>query len=570
MLRRWLPDPNERARFVRWMLIALALHSVAALFSSGWYAYDEHWQILEFANAFLGRGARADLPWEYAARVRPTLQPLLYAGLEKLLLLGGVTSPFTLAMVFRVVTGVAAWAAMATAGAACLRWFRGSPARNWVAPTLALSWFLPYLHVRTSSENASELMFLAGFAVLVIAAGGSEGRHDEDASRFPGAFVLVGLFLGLSFEFRFQTGFMVAGALLWSVFVGRVGWRATVALAAGVAGALLIGTVADRVFYGSWVCAPLSYFRVNILEHRASSFGTSPWWMYFRVMIDRIGPPLSVLVAIGVLWGWIRRPLSLVTWSMIPFVLAHVAIAHKEFRFFFPLATLAVLLTLRSVDDARIALPQLWTALRGNRWARLLFWLLLVEDGVLLAASALRPSQQTMPLYEHIWAMQPPAGTIYYHQLGGGRREQPYDFGQNLILRFYMPPDLHMVGVTTPAELDRHLQTGPAWLIGYGFNLAPEAGVLRDECVPEARSMPEWLSHFNINHWIDRTPIWTLYRCRSRIRTARETGSALRPVCVLAKACQLADITPVCSGRNRQTVVSRDSCSSSSRLVGTT
>lgn len=518
MLRRWLPDPIERARFVRWMLIALALHLLAALFSSGWYAYDEHWQILEFANAFLGRGARADLPWEYAARVRPTLQPLLYAGMEKLLLGVGVTSPFSLATMFRLVTGVAAWTAMAAAGLACLRWFRSSPARGWVAPTLALSWFLPYLHVRTSSENASELMFLGAFALLAIAVGGTEGRDEDDALRFPGAFPLIGLLLGLAFEFRYQTGFMVAGAILWAVFVGRIGLRATVALAAGLAAALAVGTVADRIFYGEWTCAPWNYFRVNILEHRASTFGTSPWWMYFRVMIDRIGPPLSILVAAGVLWGWIRRPWSLVTWSMVPFVLAHVLIAHKEFRFVFPLATLAVLLTLRSVDDARAAWPRAWNALRASRWALVLFWLLVTEDLVLLAVSALRPSQQTMPLYEHIWAMQPPPGIIYFLKQRPDqvtRRDQPYDFGQGLILRFYQPPSLNMVAFKDPAELDLRLHAAPVWLIGYGFNLPKEVGVLRDECVPEARSLPEWLSHFNINHWIDRTPIWTLYRCRS-------------------------------------------------------
>jgi phosphatidylinositol glycan class B len=241
--------------------------------------------------------------------------------------------------------------------------------------------------------------------------------------------------------------------------------------------------------------------------------------MYFRVMIDRIGPPLSVLVAVGVLWGWIRRPLSLVTWSMFPFVLAHVMIAHKEFRFFFPLATLSVLLTLRSVDDARAAWPRLWTALRGNRWARLLYWLLVTENLVLLAASALRPSQQTMPLYEHIWAMEPPAGTIYFLPQPGpaSRRDQPYDFGQGLILRFYQPPNLNMVALKGAEELDQRLHTGPAWFIGYGFDLPKEAAILKGKCVPEARSLPEWLRHFNINHWVDRTPIWTLYRCRSNV-----------------------------------------------------
>jgi len=38
---------------------------------------------------------------------------------------------------------------------------------------------------------------------------------------------------------------------------------------------------------------------------------------------------------------WLRNPRHPVSWATLPFVLAHVAIAHKEARFLFPLAILA-------------------------------------------------------------------------------------------------------------------------------------------------------------------------------------------------------------------------------------
>jgi phosphatidylinositol glycan class B len=38
---------------------------------------------------------------------------------------------------------------------------------------------------------------------------------------------------------------------------------------------------------------------------------------------------------------WLRNPRHAITWATLPFVLAHVAIAHKEARFLFPLAILA-------------------------------------------------------------------------------------------------------------------------------------------------------------------------------------------------------------------------------------
>src|SRR5919206_4106439 len=60
-----------------WLLIGLAFHLVAAYFNAGYYHYDEHFQILEFANYKLGRVPAESLAWEFHEKIRPWFQPAM-------------------------------------------------------------------------------------------------------------------------------------------------------------------------------------------------------------------------------------------------------------------------------------------------------------------------------------------------------------------------------------------------------------------------------------------------------------------------------------------------------------
>ena len=508
MLARLLPDPDDRASFRRWALIALALYVIAAIFTEGWYAYDEHWQIIEFASEILGRARPADMAWEFAARARPSLQPFLYAGIERVLLDGGLSNPFTLATIFRLVSALAAWVGTVAMALAAARWFPASPVRRWVLPALALAWFGPYLHARTSSENAAETAFLLGFAILALSLASIDGERAASRRRLPLSPALgAGMLFGLAFEFRYQVGLMVAGACLWCALIGRVQLRGLGLMVAGMVVAIAIGTLADRFFYGEWTFAPWNYFRVNIVEHKASSYGTAPWWAYLPLMFERIGPPLSLLVVPAVFFAWVRRPRSLVTWSMVPFLVVHMILGHKEFRFLYPLATLSILVAVRSVDDARLMWPELWKGISRFRWSRALVAIVIAEDLILLAIASVRPSQATMPLYRHVYGLAGRPLTIFY------REEQPYQFGPDLQLRFYEPPGLTLTRVSSYADFDQQLEHGDAWFVLRGFELPDEAGDLPRRCAPTFRTMPTWVREVNVNHWVDRTPVWTLFRC---------------------------------------------------------
>jgi len=65
-------------------LSSVIIYSITAYFSVGYYYFDEHYQILEFANIKLGLTETESLPWEYAAKIRPSIQPLIYVAIYKI------------------------------------------------------------------------------------------------------------------------------------------------------------------------------------------------------------------------------------------------------------------------------------------------------------------------------------------------------------------------------------------------------------------------------------------------------------------------------------------------------
>ena len=233
-----LSDPQWRRFVVRWSLISLLLIAVAAYFSYGFYQFDEHYQVVEFASYKLGRTPQWQLPWEFRLEVRSWLQPGLYYVAARIMGCVGVENPFTLAIGFRAISGLLGWTAitalMFAAGA-----LGGSDQRRRAAVVLlALLWLLPYLAVRTSSESLSSDFLALGVVVLVLGspAVGSSTRDKRAGGFTPAgagqrlfpkaALLLAGLSFGLAFEFRFQIALAVIGVLAW------VGWNSSEALAA--------------------------------------------------------------------------------------------------------------------------------------------------------------------------------------------------------------------------------------------------------------------------------------------------------------------------------------------------
>ena len=313
----------------RSLLLLAVVTVITAWFSATFYFPDEHYQILEFMSWKLGITPVSELPWEFSARIRPWLQPLLYFLIAKPLILLGAGDMFTIVFLLRLATGLLCLGALLLFARAILPAIAGEEEKRAFVRYLPLLGFLPYLFVRTASETMSGAFFAIGLALAI---------GEKSARRL----ALAGLFCGLAFECRYQLAFMGLGLFAWLAVIAKARPGKLAAFTGGGLCAVLLGALADRWGYGSWVFPPYDYFHANIVQGiAAKQFGSEPVFAYLYLMPAQIFFAITLVLMAGMIAMWLRNPRHPLTWASLPFVLAHMAIAHKEARFLFPLAILA-------------------------------------------------------------------------------------------------------------------------------------------------------------------------------------------------------------------------------------
>lgn len=493
-----MPSPeatHDPAFERRCLLLALALIILAAWRSLGFYHYDEHFQLLEYAaNVKRGITPTTDVPWEYQNRIRPWFQPAIALATLNLFERLGDRNPFDAAAFLRLLSGLLSWIALVRLVRCSRAWFHSQEIRRIAVASACFLWFMPFLAVRFSSEGWAGALFVLGFTSLVELAQGSRIAPFE--------LVLSGFLMGWGFAARYQVGIMIGAALAWLVWTARPRRADLLALGTGLTLSLAGGLIVDRWGYGTWVFTPWRYLDFQVLQGVAARrFGVAPWWTYVSKVFLIAGPPIGLLLLVGGVSAWIRRPRSALTWVTLPFFLAHTLLGHKELRFLFPIALLTPFLAAQGIE----ALPPGVLKALSSRAARP-FWALLV--GLDLAACLLRtviPARHEVAIEQAIYDND-------VRQLYIVEGRDPYIVG-DLRITFYRDPRLQLTDLGTPNRtlLGLALRTPAtlAWPAAAGFDPAE----LR--CQVLYRSLPAWTRQGwsgRALRWANPNP-WTLARC---------------------------------------------------------
>ncbi len=455
---------------MRWLLIALALHLAAAYFSTGYQNSDEHFQILEFLNAYLGRTPWSALPIEYARMVRPWFQPFLYFLPVRGLMAMGISNPFIWAGVIRLISALIGWGSLVALVTCVPVWIREARWQRIAVMTLALTWYLPALHARHSSENLSGALFTIGLCLLVRAL-------PKFWPLFTG-----GLLWGFAFETRYQVGFMVAGGFFWFALADhRLRMRALATVVFGILTAITFSTYLDFVGYGQWTFAPWNYFHFNLIEGYASSTDTSPWWDYFRRIWTETWPGLGFISLAGLMAFWLIKPKHVLTWSTLPLFAVHVAIAHKETRFLFPLAHVATLCLVMAFSWLTVEFKVRAGALKAIAWP------VVCLNCVALLAFTFLPAAPTMKFYSKVYdlALYGDLKTLRYSV------QDPYSIG-GIPMYFYKPAGIEVL------PLD---EKSPAPGKFYYANPGTLDATMSSHCEMVERSLPDWGVLRHLNNW---------------------------------------------------------------------
>lgn len=433
-LVRFLEDETRATDLPLGALLAtaVALHVwVTVQAVNPWHA-DEHFQILGFAWARAGLASVETLPWEWDARIRPTLQPTLALGALGSLRAAGVTSPFAWVLLLRLASVAAAFAVLLRVLAhASPHLTRAGRQALWCAGLLL--WFTPLFFGRFTSENWSGMAL--ALALTLLPGSGATPRRDA----------LAGALLGLSFLFRYQMAMAVLPALAWVAAEG--GRRRALRMGLAAAAVAAAGSLLDAWFYGEWVLAPWNYLRVNLLEGVAAGFGVSPWWSYLAWVALLPFPPVGVPLLLLATAGALARPRSPWAWTAAAILVGHSLLAHKEPRFLLPLLYLLPVLLARGVE-----------AFAGWTWTAGLGRALLVVNVALLALPATPALHRAAELDGHylraLWerAEAHPGETVWVLQDEG----TPY-LALDLAVEVYRHPRVrgvaHRAGDPVPSEV---------------------------------------------------------------------------------------------------------------------
>jgi len=486
------------------VLLGVVAHLCAAIFSAGFYHYDEHFQILEFAGLKLGLNETTDLAWEYPEQIRPALQPAIAYALIKTCHVLHLRSPFAQALILRLLSAV-----LALIGVTCLIkvfWheIKSDILKKWLVLLSLFLWFMPYLHVRFSSENWSSSVFGIGLALLLLA------KTKPDVGGMTRVKMLViGSIFGLAFILRYQAGLMLVGLLLWLVIVKKESGAVLLALVFGVTFSVLLGLVVDRWFYEEWTLTAWNYFKINLWENKAADFGVAPWWYYFREMAIKALPPFGLPIIVATAFFCFYNPRHVLTWIALPFIIVHAMVDHKELRFLFPLLNILPVVAILAAqgmsesprfDKIKNLLPDL------NK--KILFALLVVLNMALLIFVCFKPADSRIYFYQYIYENYPDAAALLFIEIN------PYERG-NLPVNFYKHGKLKFVNLNHEQEIVDFAGKAQETVLFAAKRFDPASEHENRDGLKLRKvfqTIPTWIMRFDFNHWL-RKRTWTLYEC---------------------------------------------------------
>jgi phosphatidylinositol glycan class B len=475
------------------------VYFITAFNSHGFYHADEHYQIIEFAGLKLGTNSTTELAWEYEAQIRPALQPTVCFAILKALNFIKITDPYSQAFMLRLLTAIMALLIISYFVKQSKDQFKSEKTKKTYYLLSFLLWFIPLISVRFSSETWSGLLFLLSLGIFL---------NSETGLKKP---LLIGVVLGFSFLFRFQTIFLIFGFLFWLLIIKKQ-LRFILQIGIGFLPVLLIGFLIDSWFYNIWVFTTWNYFYVNIIEGAASGFGVSPWYYYLEKLITFPSYFIGIPLAVAFITLIIKRPKNIYLWCIIPFFVIHSIIPHKEERFLFPIVFLFPIILITAYE---ILLNLIKPKVIANTVKSILIVIFIsVNTFGLIAMSIKSAGTGRMEI------------TKYIHDNYRGKQinlifcpyANPYNPWQSLPVKFYLEKNMTEVMINNLCELNDSLYKANA----ENFLVIRRVDLENNECrktvsennfVLIKQSLPKWEEYINQYYkGFENSEIIMLYR----------------------------------------------------------
>jgi phosphatidylinositol glycan class B len=462
---------------IKWII--LSIYVITAIFSTGYHHPDEHFQLIEFTGLKGGWNTGADLPWEYDSQIRPALQPMLALFLFKIFGIFGIEDPFSLAMGLRLFTALVSLFCIRRLVRSVTPDIEESNRRAFVLLSCLL-WFLPAINVRFSSETWAGLMLMISVAGLYQAC---------PCTRL--FYIAIGVLWGLSFEFRYQMAAALLGLFLWLIFIRKEKPAHLLYILYGSLGVVVCCTALDSWFYGNWVFAPWNYFKSNIIDGVASHFGTSPWYFYLEAIINRPTMLIGFMILFSFLLFVFFDYRNIIVWCLLPFLLLHSLIPHKELRFLFPVVNFAPFILMLGYQKIR----SLWSSpsVKFILYPVLGIAFLINVGG--LAMMSFKPANNgNVNMIKYLHEQYPDKVNLYTIAYSNPYSEGPH---KGLFARFYANDKIRIKNLSDAFRLHAPVQLKERDLVMLMAGYHERSYLEQQGFVIEKQSIPCWIEQMN-------------------------------------------------------------------------
>ncbi len=494
----------------KWFAISLLIHLVLAWFSIGFYNFDEHFQILEFAGNKAGFIKSSLLTWEFGAEIRSAFQPYLAYLVIRFLAFFHAYDPFLTATILRLLSAVVGWGSSVLVTVAGLQYIHDPRPRKFFIVTSSVFVPIIFIHAHFSSEGWSGTLAFAGIALVLICMQ-KENQLKANWNNF--LLLISGLFMGMSYICRFQAVIMIIIFMIWLLFMTNLSFKKLAIICSGIFIAVLFGIVLDRMFYGEWVNTAYRYFDANIIKGVAANFGTEPWWWYIIETAKSNFYYLQIPMMILILIGFITNLKNPFVWVSLGFILVHFAISHKELRFLFPLADALPMLLFLGIANIISLLKVRTIAHRSPSIIVLIAFILL--NAATLINLCISPSCSFLYPMRYIYSnCKLPADVIitdpYIDRLTARTLKMNFYIQTGCKYRYIEFSKIDsFINVQKKEKLPFILMD---WAENFGPKNSPRS--LKGLALTEYDQYPDWIRNFNFAGWVERTSFWHVYQTR--------------------------------------------------------
>tara|TARA_Y100000590_G_scaffold469336_1_gene656339 strand:+ start:871 stop:2256 length:1386 start_codon:yes stop_codon:yes gene_type:complete len=309
-----------------WIFLALVIQVVTAFYSNGYNHPDEHFQVLEPAYGIVFDDWVAS--WEWERGIRSYILPVVFSWGIRVFKAIGFDDPSMWSFFFRLILGIQFLSVFFIFD----RWgkkIQNPSASLWMFYFLIGNWVFHYFTVRTLTGSIVMPWVVLGSYLSVFL----ENKNPKKA-------FFLGLLCGGLFLIRFQMALFGVGFFILMLIKKQ--YRNLLPFCLGVSLCLVLLGAVDVMTWGTPFHSMIEYFKFNILEKGASQFGEDPWHRYITALSRFFTAPIAVLSIIFVFYaGFKKRKESLsIIIGMLPFLIIHHLIAHKEDRFLLPVLPL--------------------------------------------------------------------------------------------------------------------------------------------------------------------------------------------------------------------------------------